>query len=461
MNIRKFLKDEETLLNVELPKNLTDSYLKALLSAFVFFIIIFLSFLFIRKDFSFLFFYGFFLFVVYSFLDLFIFFVLPKIPKISYPIFEDKLKSVFIVVRFLGFLIVVNLLYNLYLKNGNNYDYPIVIFSGLFVGYFFNLISKENDAFSFLINSSVMSFILLSLVTFGFKYLSFTYISNIVFLWIFFIIFVLLEQFMMDFNLFRNIILKRFFKFILYALVVMFFVYRVFKLNMFLFLIFLFSYLTLFAIFEFRKYMERYFKSFLFTAALIMLFIGKMMYAFVVGMSYEKMIIFVIFLVFPLVYYFLEKDKYSSIESIFLNKKYDTLDLGFVVKSTSLFFGFLCVLAFRIAHDYMVVYYGYSDSFNFMSVVIPLLFFYFFENYSSHIKKPINSFLDLVLNISVLVFSYSTQIVILSYLFGLNYTNLVSIFCLYLFLSILYSSNRIHDFVAMIYLLAVYVIIYV
>lgn len=426
---------------------------------------VFLIFFFVRRDFSFIFLYGIFFSFIFIFLDTILNFYFSKI---IYPFIisgsEHKVRDIFFALKMCIALIINVFFYSLYLRSGINYDYPVIIVGSVWFFYLFYIFVFNNyKRHIFFISNSSISFLILNIIFIGFKYLWSSDIKVISYSWLFFSVVVIIDEILNKIKHLENFFIKNIFFIIIYPTLMLIIIYKNYS-NLFIFLNFFVIYLILFIIFKTREIFERYHSFACFFMIVFFFFVNRMFYMFIVGMSYEKFSIFLIMLLMPLLYYSTKEREYNTIVNFNSNiSVFDKTEPDIVsIKKTFIIVVLSYGLGFKIAYDYLGVYFSYSDTYSFFSVIIPVFFFYLLESYNDVIIRKIeNQMLNLIFNISVITFIFSSSIVICSYTFSLNFINLISIFYIYAFLTLLFSSRYFSYLISMIYLVAVYIIIYV
>ncbi|MCX7641283.1 MAG: hypothetical protein N2Z20_01445 [Elusimicrobiales bacterium] len=463
-----YTSDHELNINLLIQNNI-DFFYKNLFYTFLPSLLLGVIVLLIKKEFGFLFIYGVFFSFAFSFIDITLSLY---ISKIMYPYIlsksYDRIRDIFLVIKFLLVTIINVLFYNLYLKKGINYDYPIVIMASICVSYFFYIVAynKYKKLISFVSHSNIL-FLMISIILFSFKYLNSYEVNVILYSWLSFVLCIIVNEFLNRFFLIKlsrkNFVLINLFFIIVYPLAMVFIIYKMYA-NLFIFLTFYIVYLILFFIFKRNEVFEKYHLFVCFFMIILFFFLSRIFYVFITTMNYEKFNVFILMLLLPLFYYSLVEREYikllnfNSNISLFEKTEPDMISL----KKTFILIVLVCGLGFKIAYDYINVYYGNVDSYNFFSLITPIFFFYILESYSDIIIKKIeNLILNIIFNTSIVFFLFSTSIVICSYTFSLNYINLVSMFYLYSFLTLLLSSKYLSYIISMMYLTFIYMIIYV
>ncbi len=459
---------ELTLLSV---KQLFSEFLTKRLTIFFIFIFLFaLVLFFIRRDFSFIMFYGSILFFVFLSIDVFISL---SVLKILYPFAisqkEYMVRDIFLSSKFFSGILLYSVLLLLYLRKGINFDYPVIFLGGVFLSFLiYSTVEKRYSKILYFITSSSISLMMILTLLFGLRYLMpsdvrFVFNASIAFFILALINEVILVFLPAAYRRYYFRVLPGLLLTFVYPILLFYMAYKHYS-NLFFVTPAVIGYLSALFIFTQKNLFERYNVFISFFLIIFFFFMVRMFYIFNTSMNYERFIIFNIMLLIPFFYqvskcrdydylYYFIKDNFA-----FEKMEFDLISLKKMFILPLLLSG----LGFKIAYDYVVLYMGYSDTYSFFSVIIPIFFFYVFEFYSDRVVSGFSSiFQTSVFSISVITFIYSASVVICYYTFGLNFINLVSLFYIYAFLTLMFSSKYISYLVALIYLSITYLIIYV
>ncbi len=444
--------------------------IRRLIPLFIFVFIFAVFIFFIRKDFSFILIYGSLLFFIFLSADVFISF---NLLKIIYPfVFSDKrylVRDIFVVSKLFVVFAVYSALILLYFKKGIDFDYPVIFLGAVFLSFLaYSAFEKRYSKIVYFITSSSISLIMILTALFGLKYLmpsDVRYVFDAIS--VFFICAMINEA--------ASVFLpdnykKYYFKIpfglsltLFYPAILFYMSYHSYS-NLFFVLPAAILYFSMLFVFVKGDVFERYYAFMSFFIIIFFFFLSKMFYIFNTSMNYERFVIFNLMLLIPFFYLTAKHRDYNYlVYFIQNNSSFERIECDVVsFKNMFLLAVLSSGLGFKIAYDYLVLYFGYSDSYSFFSVVIAVFFFYVFDLYSDNIFKRFNNlFVDSLFSLSVITFIYSASLVICSYTFGINFTNLVSCFCLYAFLTLMFSSKYISYLTALVYLSVTYLIIYV
>lgn len=435
---------------------------------FIVFFSVFLYFL--KKDFGMLFFYGSLFTVSFVLIDFIIsMWALRLIHVFTLSGNEYGFKDVMMSFRIVLAVFVYAVFFILYQKKGINFDYPVVFLGSVFYSIVvYMLFRKEVIKFFYFYSSSTVSFMLISAILWGFKYLIPSDLRYVLITGGIFFILSFLSQAIESFisETYRRFYFSVPFGIVLYFIFPLFVVYLSWRyyINIFTVIPFLIMYFILMFMFSKKEIFDKYFTFYMFFTVILFLFITKVFYIFNPAMNYERYVIFNLINFIPVFYWFFKNNEYNYLISIDKNIEIIEKTDADLISLKKMFFIVSVVsgFGFKIAYDYMNLYFGYSDTYNFFSSIIAVFFFYAFEYHSQGVFSRFESnSLRLVFGLSVIVFIYSASIVMISYIFDLNFINLVSFSYIYAFLTLLFSNKYISCLISLLYISVTYILIYV
>lgn len=421
---------------------------------------------FVKKSFFYFTLYGNLLSFVFVVIDLLLNYYLSYI---IYPYIINKrnyeIEKIYVLVKIFIYILLNFFFYLIYLRFSDKLDYGIMycgmIFS-FFVFYIY-LSNKFKDLFIF-VNHSYFSLVFISAVLLFMKFSSpkeiIFYMSYMLCFFIFYLINIIFKD---KIKIKHENIKNNFILFIGVFTILILLSFKIYQ-NLFISL----SFIILFSFSILIKEMELddiYKNIVIFILLIGILFVSRFFINFLVDFTYEKFALFLLVFLIPSFYLSLKKVEFyhlCNFNNNLMNEKKDvTLNFSdFKIPFTVIVFVFY--FTFVKIYNLLNVYYGYNDTIDIFVVIFPILMFYFFEVFSSTIINKIDNFvLNLIFNISVVVFAFSFVIVSISYLSNINYSNLFISFVLYSILNLFLSKKYYQYLVSLIYLVGLYLVIYV
>ncbi|MEF3280620.1 MAG: hypothetical protein K6357_06610 [Elusimicrobiota bacterium] len=453
-------------LGIELD-DLYKLYSTGFIPIFVIHLILYLAVFFLKKSFLTYFIYGNLLSFLFVFFDVALNYYLSFIfyPFIISSQKSEEIKEIFLISKLVLYIILNYFFYGLFKRFFNTVDYGI-IFSGIvfssFVFYLYGSLRFKKVAYP--LNLSYFSLILLSSVLIFMKWGSLRDVSAIVLLFFAFAVSKVAGCVFKNFVKIKYENIKEVFIFIvLYFLLSLVIFIKNYN-NMFIFLSHFISFIVFYVALKIEA--DGFYRVvIMFILAVIFKFISKVFFVFAIDFTYERYSMFILSSCLPLLFLALKTEEvnwFFDFNKNLLNKngEYNT-DVS-VLKIPIMAIFLIFYFSFSQTYNSMKIYYGYSDNFDIFVLFFPLIAFYFFETFAETILNKIETLaLNLVYNISVIVFAFSFMIVSISYTSSLGFSNLFSVFALFLLLVCFFSKKYYQYIISLLYLVSFYVIVYV
>lgn len=442
-------------------------YFYGIIPVLVFNIISLLLVYFIDKSFFLPFIYGALISLLFVFLDAFLNYILSLYfyPHIISDQKYKEMKSPFVLFKGLIFISLTYILFVLFSRFLNKIDYVVAYAGVCFSALSVYISSLKYRKINYFLNLSYFSFILiLSLLVFmRFGYLKYLETLTALF-WVYYIAKTINSIFGLKVGFVKSEKISEIFVFFISYFLFSLFVFLNQYQNMYLF----FAHIFYFFIFYFvlRINLVGFSKIFL---VLLIVFLTKtisvLSLKMIDGFSHENIYFFLLFSVLPVVFDYLKESEFSDLVDFnknFMKGKWDkALDINnfkipFVVNI--LFF----YLVFSSMYNLMNSYYGYSDNFDFLVLIISVSVFYFYESFSDRLVFFVEkSGLNFIYNISVLIFVFSFIIVLISYSVKIGFTNLYGSYLIFAFLVAILSKKYYSYLISVFYLSLFYILSYV
>ncbi|MCX7648086.1 MAG: hypothetical protein N2Z60_05700, partial [Elusimicrobiales bacterium] len=422
---------------------------------------------FIDKSFFLPFIYGALIFLLFVFLDVFLNYILSLYfyPHIISDQKHKEMKNSFVLLKGLVLISLTYILFVLFSRFLNKMDY-IVAYAGVcFSALSVYISSLKYRKINYFFNLSCFSFIfVLSLLLFmRFGYLKYLETLTALF-FVYYIAKTVNSISGLKVGFIKSEKISEIFVFFISYFLFSLFVFLNQYQNMYLF----FAHIFYFFIFYFvlRVNLIGFSKIFL---VLLIVFLTKtisgLSLKMIDGFTSENIYFFLLFSILAVLFDYLKEAEFSDLVDFnknFMKGKWDkTLDINnlkipFVVNV--LFF----YLVFSYMYNLMNAYYGYSDNFDFLVLIISVSAFYFYESFSDKLLFSIEkSGLNFIYNISVLIFVFSFIIVLISYSVKIGFTNLYGSYLIFAFLAAILSKKYYSYLISVFYLSLFYILSYV